>query len=183
MHEITFSPEHALESLLLLASKLERPTIHEVLKLRYFADKMHFEKFGFMPSGDRYVAMKAGPVASNTYNMLKAARGDQNDWIHPKLAQAVEGALRVDGYDVIPLRAPNLKYIAVSDRECLEEAVWLYGGMTFKQRTELSHDAAWTKAWGMACDGGVGQEEMPLLEIAGTLPNAAQVIAHLSEQA
>lgn len=78
VREITFAPDKALESVLYIAAHLAEPTIHEVLKIRYFADKLHLAQYGFLASGDEYVAMKFGPVASSTYNLLKAARGDQS---------------------------------------------------------------------------------------------------------
>ena len=61
IRENAFSPEKALESVLLIASSLNEPTVHEVLKMRYFADKIHFSEYGFLGSGDRYVAMSFGP--------------------------------------------------------------------------------------------------------------------------
>lgn len=180
MREMTFSPVRALESLLFLAGNLEQPTIHEVLKLRYFADKIHLEKFGFMASGDNYCAMKFGPVASNTYNMLKAARGERSAWIHPDLISAVEGSLEVvNSKFVHALRAADLSVLAPSDAECLKEALAAYGNMPFKERTELSHDAAWERAWEAAASDSISAGDMTLVDIAATLPNAEEVVEHL----
>jgi len=179
--EITFSPEAALESVLYMATRLGKPTIHEVLKVRYFADKLHLAKFGWLASGDDYVAMKFGPVASGTYNLIKAARGDQNGWIHPVFATLVEGALGVaqDGKTLLVQRQPDLDRLSPSDRACIDEAIKQYGNMPFKERTELSHDAAWQAAWDTATEDEVGQSPMAVEAIAGTLPNAAELIDHL----
>ncbi len=181
--EITFSPEKALESVLYIASKLNRPTIHEVLKVRYFADKLHLAKYGYLASGDDYVAMKFGPVASSTYNLLKAARGDQNGWIHPLFAKLVDGSLSVaaDRMTLQPLRPPSLERLSQADVSCLDEAIRRYGNMPFNERTELSHDDAWKEAWAIASDDEVGQSPMAVRSIAGTLPNADEVIAHLED--
>lgn len=179
--EITFSPEKALESVLYIASKLRKPTIHEVLKVRYFADKLHLAEYGYLASGDDYVAMKFGPVASSTYNLLKAARGDQSGWIHPLFAKLVEGALGVDAdrKTLRALRVPSMDRLSQADVACLDEAVKRYGNMRFDERTELSHDAAWKEAWGAAAEDEIGQSPMPIKSIAGTLANAQEVIAHL----
>lgn len=180
MREVTFSPRRAIESLLFLAQRLEQPTIHEVLKLRYFADKIHLSKFGFMASGDHYCAMKFGPVASNTYNILKAARGDQSSWIHPDFFAAVADSLVVEGSkNVRALRDPNLDLISRSDVECMEEALGLYGNMQFDARTDLSHDPAWEKAWEAACNDSMDAAQMSVSDIAETLENAAEVIEHI----
>ena len=179
--EITFSPEKALESVLYIASKLQKPTIHEVLKVRYFADKLHLADYGYLASGDDYVAMKFGPVASSTYNLLKAARGDQNGWIHPLFAKLVDGALGVeaDRKTLRALRPPTMERLSKADVLCLDQAIQRYGNMPFNERTELSHDAAWKEAWNVAAEDEIGQSPMPIKSIAGTLANAQEVIAHL----
>lgn len=181
--EITFSPEKALESVLYIATKLRSPTIHEVLKVRYFADKLHLAQYGYLASGDDYVAMKFGPVASGTYNLLKAARGDQGGWVHPRFAELVDGALGVDAdrKTLRPLRPPLMDRLSVADVSCLDEATQRYGNMPFQQRTNLSHDAAWEAAWNVASEDEVGQSPMPVASIASTLENAQEVIAHLDE--
>lgn len=180
MHEQTFFPERALESLLYLATKLNDATIHEVLKLRYFADKIHLQRYGSIASGDDYVAMKFGPVASNTYNLIKAARGERSGWIHPRFVEVVEGTLTVpDGLHLKAGRDSRTECLSPADLECLDEALTLYGDMPFAERTDLSHDAAWEKAWAAAADESIRAGEMPLIEIAKTLENADEVIEFL----
>ena len=182
VREIGFVPEKAVESVLYMASRLGSPTVHEVLKIRYFADKIHLANYGFIASGDDYVAMKFGPVASTTYDLLKAARGDQSGWIHPRLYQAIDGALTVDRISnkVVAQRGPDLSRLSKSDIECLDEAMAKYGNMGFLERTELSHDTAWKAAWETAAEDEVGQSPMSLAAIAGALTNANEVIAHLT---
>lgn len=179
--EITFFPERALEAILYLAARLEQPTIHEVLKLRYFADKLHLSRYGWLASGDDYVAMKFGPVGSGTYNLLKAARGDQSGWIHPRFSELVRGALEIaeDRKTLLPQRPADTDHLSPADLQCLDEALRLYGGMNFRERTDLSHDTAWQAAWQTAADDEVGQSPMTMEAIASTLPNADEVIAHL----
>jgi uncharacterized phage-associated protein len=180
MRELTFSPERALESLLYLVPKLAEATIHEVLKLRYFADKIHLERYGSMASGDEYVAMQFGPVASNTYNLIKAARGERNQWIHPRFVELVEGALKApDGVHLTAVRAADVERLSPADIECLDEALRLYGNMAFRERTELSHDSAWKKARNAATEGSLKAGEMPVIDIARTLANADEVIEFL----
>lgn len=180
VREKGFSPKKALESTLFIASRLQNPTIHEVLKLRYFADKLHLSEFGFMPSGDEYVAMRFGPVASSTYRLLAAARGDQHAFINPAFYEVIDGALDVERktHRVKPLRDADLDYLAKSDVEILEKAITLYGNMSFKERTDLSHDSAWQAAWDAATADEAGQSDMPLESIIGTLENSEELLAH-----
>jgi len=181
VREYGFSPEKALESVLFIASRLQNPGIHEVLKLRYFADKIHFSEHGFLASGDQYCAMKFGPVASGTYDLLKAARGDLNEWANSQFSTVVAGALVVDrnSNSVRPQRDANLEFLSRSDIDALTRAIEQYGNMDFGARTELSHDSAWTAAWAVAQEEHVGQSPMALESIAKTLENAEEVVAHI----
>jgi uncharacterized phage-associated protein len=179
--EVTFSPGRTLEAVLLVAGRLAKPSIHEVLKLLYFADKIHLGKYGWLASGDDYVAMKFGPVGSGTYNMLKAARGDDSGWIHPDFYHLVRGALEIadDKRSINLLRGFDAAHLAPAYVVCLEEALRQYSGMSFNARTELSHDDAWREAWGLAAEDEVGQSPMQTESIAKTLPNSDEVIAQL----
>ncbi len=182
--EVTFSPERSLEAVLLVAGRLAKPAIHEVLKLLYFADKIHLGKYGWLASGDDYVAMKFGPVGSGAYNLLKAARGDESGWIHPDFYRLVRGALEIadDKRSINLLRSSNLAQLSPAYVACLDEALNLYSGMPFGARTELSHDAAWRAAWELAAEDEVGQSPISVETIAKTLPNAEEVVAQLHSQ-
>ena len=179
--EVTFSPERSLEAVLLVSCRLAKPSIHEVLKLLYFADKIHLGKYGWLASGDDYVAMRFGPVGSGTYNLLKAARGDDSGWIHPEFFRLVRGAIEIadDRRSINLLRSPNLTELSPAYIGCLEEALNSYAGMTFGARTELSHDSAWRAAWELAPEDEVGQSPMAVESIAKTLPNAEEVVTQL----
>ena len=178
MREITFSAPRALESILYASRRVLAPTMHEVLKLRYFADKLHLSRYGFTASGDDYKAMEFGPVGSGAYDLLKAARGVRNNFIPPSYVALVADALRVeesaDAY-VIPLREANTDYLSAAELECLDEAIEKWGNLPFDVRTKLSHDAAYDKAWARA-------ENSPIqpTDIAATLQNAEDVLEYMA---
>ncbi len=183
IRENAFSPEKALESVLFIASKLKEPTVHEVLKMRYFADKIHFSEYGFLASGDRYVAMYFGPVPSSTYDLLKVARGDLNSFTDKRFIALVEGSLEVErggSNRVKPLRKANLDLLSRADMAAIDEAIQADGNKEFKERTEISHDSAWHSAWKIAQDNEWRQCPMPLESIAKTLKNSEEVIAYIS---
>ncbi|MCE0881038.1 Panacea domain-containing protein [Pseudomonas putida] len=173
MQEI-FSPEVAVDVLLYVSKRLENPTIHEVLKIQYFADKLHLSRYGFMPSGDAYVAMEFGPVGTKTYDLIKAARGERNRFIPPSFVAATSGHLEVRGSDVVVLDDPDLSMLSEAQIECLDDAISEYGNMDFKKRTAISHDEAWDKGWARA------GKNMLTMDIVGTLQNADEVREHLS---
>ena len=181
IRNISFSPEHALEAILYISGKLADATIHEVLKIIYFSDKLHLSKYGFLASGDEYVAMEFGPVASNTYNLIKAARGELSSYINPSFYKIVDGSFTIanDKKTVVTQRKPRAEYLSVAEIKCIDEAIDQFGGMHFKDRTELSHDSAWINARNSGGDG-VGASLMPVIDIANTLNNSKDVITYIS---
>ena len=178
------SPARVVESLLYLVHKLGKPTtIHEVLKLRYFADKVHLSRYGSLASGDTYVAMKFGPVGSTAFNLLKAARGERSQFIEPQVIEAADRALNVDAAndEVKALRQPRGEMLSPADVECMDAAVAKFGALSFEERTKLSHDAAWSAARNEAIRKKVAREAMPLRSIVATLQNAEEVIEYLED--
>jgi uncharacterized phage-associated protein len=186
MRDRSFSPQRALESILFIATRLVEkrltaaPTIHQLLKLRYFADKRHMSVYGFAASGDDYSALEFGPVASETYSMLKAARGEQDPWIEPSYAELMRGSVEIRNTKYIhALRAPDVDLLSRTDIECLERVIDELGGLSFKALTALSHDEAWSKAWDVAAARGAVAERMRPADIASTLDNAPQVLDYM----
>ena len=49
----------------------------KAVKLIFFADRYHLRKYGRLVTSEEYYAMKLGPVASKTYNMLKTLNSDE----------------------------------------------------------------------------------------------------------
>lgn len=179
MREAQFSTDRAVESILFLAARLKNPTVHEILKLLYFADKAHLEKYGCMALGDQYCAMEFGPVASQTYDLMKAARGIRNRWTCDDYVEAVKNAISITGHHVRALREPRLDYLSTSHLNCLESAASEFSGLGFEQRTKISHDDAYERAWAAAAAMGSEQSPMSVPSIAKTLPNAGEVLSYI----
>lgn len=129
-----FKPEKALEVLLYVVGKC--PDMYTALKVLYFADKEHLSKYGRIISSDRYVAMSHGPVPSGTYDLVKYVR---NNWSF-LLTIPLDEAFKVEGFNIIPLRDPNLEMLSSSEIECLDSAIARYAGMSFGQLRRLCHD-------------------------------------------
>jgi uncharacterized phage-associated protein len=143
--QFTFDERIAVEAILYIASKSREPTFHRIAKLLYFADLCHLERHGRFICGDRYIAMKHGPVPSGVYDILTSER----DGIRYLNFPATEDAFEVTGerrYHVRPLREANLEWLSDSDIECLDESIHQYDHLSFAQLTALSHDAAWESA-------------------------------------
>lgn len=109
------------------------------------ADRKHLERNGRFITGDNYIAMKNGPVASNIYNFIKAVRGD-NVFISGELLDRLAKSFSVDNYNINPLRNPDLDYLSKSDIQCLDESIADNKALTFGQLNDKSHDELWKSA-------------------------------------
>jgi uncharacterized phage-associated protein len=168
MRPFRFDPEKAVEVVAFIASRIDDATFHSVAKILYFADRSHLGEYGRFVCGDRYIAMKHGPVPSGVYDLLKGVRAesDEPQFAHARAAFAVR-----DGFHIHPARDADLEMLSRSDVEHLDKAIAEFGGMTFRRLTAVSHEGAWNRAG--------GDEEIPLEEIINDLPNAEVVRADL----
>lgn len=150
-YPFTFDEAAAVEAFVYVARRLEdlaqsgacgRPTVHAVSKCLYAADRHHLEHFGAFVAGDRYVAMQYGPVPIGTYELTKTVRLEPSTTEPPE--SAASGAFQVlHGKYVRTRRAARLGPLSEAALESLDYAVRAIGALSFVDRTEQSHDAAW----------------------------------------
>lgn len=130
-----FDPKKTLEVLLYIAQ--QSSDMYNVLKVLYFADKDHLEKYGRLISGEDYVAMEKGPVPSGAYDIIKSVRGD--GYINV-VGLDLDESFHMDGYILVPHRGPNLELLSESDIECLDAAIEKFGHMGFGKLMEICHE-------------------------------------------
>lgn len=135
MKRFNFNQKKALAATLYVASKLTLANFHKVLKIIYFADLKHLQRYGRPITGDRYIAMEKGPVASWILNLLHREAG--KEYWH---------FFRIFGHYIFP-KLPNniLDHFSKSDLECLNESISENKNLSFGVLKEKSHDAAWQK--------------------------------------
>ena len=138
----TLDTDKAVESVLYVAARIPDPTFHSISKVFFHADKAHLSRYGRPISGDRYVAMRHGPVPSATYDIFKTLRGDA---AFPLTDRARE-AIGVEGYTVRAILPANESVLSQSDLECLTESARLHGAKSFARRSAESHGPAWNAA-------------------------------------
>lgn len=139
-----FDSEKAIEVIVYLAKQAPIPDIYHILKIIYFADKFHLEKYGRFICGDSYVAMKHGPVPSSTYDIIKYVRGDGcymtfNE--HASRSFEVQPDERIS-----PCRSANIDLLSESDLSCLDLAMESVGSLSFDDLKNRSHDSAYESA-------------------------------------
>lgn len=166
----TFDPYKAVEAILYIASKTDGD-MYKALKLLYLSDKKHIEKFGSLILGDWYAALKYGPVASNSYDILKFVRGDNENSVG---APHSKNAFQMDGDKIIPLREYDESCLSKSDIWCIDEILALHGGKGFDALHNEVQDDAYKATRKNA--------SMDIHAIVSTLPNGAEINQYLSDQ-
>lgn len=165
-----FNAQKAIESILYIANRIKNPGFHLISKLLYFADKTHLSKYGRLIYGDAYVAMRHGPVPTETYDLMKAIRGDG---CHREAGRARESFEVVDGHNIAPLRDANMDVFSESETECFDYVIAKYGNKSFSRLTSISHDKAWKNA--------DENDLISLEDIAATSRHSKSLIAHLRD--
>ena len=165
----TFDTEKAIEVVLYLAKNAPEPDIYHILKIIYFSDRKHLERYGRLLYGDCYVAMRHGPVPSTTYDIIKYVRGDG----FFSFSDHARKSFEVNGEKVSPLRKPYLDLLSESDIECLNEAIKEYGNLSFPELRRLSHDAAYKSA--------KENDVISIENIAKSLQDGDLLIKHLND--
>lgn len=165
-----FDAEKALEVFLYISKRAPIPDIYHVLKVLYFADREHLERYGRLICGDEYYALKDGPVPSGTYDLVRSVQDPYRETPYAEIARA---AFSLDGYWVKPSRDPDLSFLSKSDRACIDAAIKNIGRLPFGRLKDISHDAAYHSA---NLNG-----QIPIEAIAATLPDSEELLEELRE--
>lgn len=144
-----FQYEKSIAALKLVLSNLGDSTcdFHKLFKIFYFADKKHIGLFGRPITGDRYIAMKAGPVPSNIYDILKMLRGDGYFKVD---IRDIENDFKVLDKKFIKLENKIFDYdvFSESELECLSQSIEENKFLSWNTLVNKSHDDAWKSAEG-----------------------------------
>jgi len=167
-----FDSEKTIEAILYIANNVPsfNATIYPVIKLLYFADKLHLEKYGRQITGDQYVAMQKGPVPSQSYDILKSVRGDG---CHVDSAHAAHSFSINNHFHISLLRDIDLDIFSDSEIECLNQVIQENGDKGFGQLKAKSHDSAFEQA--------DENDFMSLESIIRTLPNSDLIMEHMAD--
>ena len=138
--QIKFNETKAVNAVLYVADKLKRKDFHKIFKVLYFSDREHLSKYGRTITGDRYIAMSDGPVPSCLYDIFKSVRGEGFYKDNGKFGQYFSV---VDWDLVTPKQLPDLSELSKTDVEAIDNALSLYGDLSWGELKEKSHDYAW----------------------------------------
>ena len=130
--------EKALETIVYLSQTTQ--DVFHLMKVIYYAEKLHLEKYGQSIYGDFFMKMEDGPVPSGAYDIVKCVR-DGSCPYDSKIEELKpnEALQMADHYKILPKRKPRLEYLSESNMECLNEAVNNYGQMDFNSLWQIVH--------------------------------------------
>ena len=117
-------------------------SFHKILKIIYFADQEHLVKYENPITFDKYFAMDHGPVASETYNLLKMIKGEDTWFFKDEFLDFI--AVK-DNHYVYPLIKADLSILRKTARACIDNSIQTHKSMHFKELRDKSHDAAYLK--------------------------------------
>jgi len=98
-----------------------------LLKMIFFADRYHLRHFGFLATEDKYCAMKNGPVASVTFDILK------KNW--DEYSSDVE---EISEHDVC-IKEQSDDYLSESFKESLDFALNEFKNYSWSVLSDISH--------------------------------------------
>ena len=123
-------------------------TQYDILKSLFLADRSHLNKYGRPITFDNYVAMKAGPVPSLAYNLLKENKSALSKH---RLAILPWERSPGPGGTFYYSRANLVMFddvLSESDTMALSDAYRVVTSLTFSQIRRLTHsDPAYVEAW------------------------------------
>jgi len=105
-----------------------------LLKMLYFADRYHLRHFGCLASGDTYFAMKLGPVASTTYDVLKKVSRNINSAFEDYL-QILNELSETE----VEIGFQNDDELSESFKDALDFALKEFGHYDWIKQSKISH--------------------------------------------
>lgn len=147
MTRLRFNPAKAIQAIDFIARKRPGLTQYYIGKILFFADREHLLDYGRAITGDRYVAMRDGPVPSTVRDILKS----DPDYADETL-DLVHSHLLIEKDDnkqhVYSKRVGEFPNLSGTDKAYLDRSVEDHADLTYGQLKQLSHDdRAYDEAW------------------------------------
>lgn len=141
-----FNTEKAIAAIKLVLSNMDTKScdFHKLFKILYFAERKHLAQYGRAISGDKFIAMKDGPVPSNVYDVLRVLRGDSI--FHSSIDFTKYFAVKSGHYIFLLDDNLDMDIFSESEIECLMDSIEENKNLSFGILRDKSHDFAWESA-------------------------------------
>ena len=119
---------------------------YDIVKSLFEADGAHLNAYGRPVTFDNYAALEHGPVARESYDMLKPSYNWQELGLAVAPWTARETGPKTKAFAAT--RPADLRLLSKTDQRVLQEAMQLVIKLGFKGVRERTHEhPAWKKAW------------------------------------
>lgn len=117
---------------------------HKLFKILYFAERKHLAMYGRPITGDRYIAMKAGPVPSDIFDILKILRGDSI--FKSNIDFSKHFNVRSNHHLTLVDKNFDIDIFSESEIECISSSIEENRFLGFSTLSDKSHDSAYNSA-------------------------------------
>lgn len=130
-------------------SSEDRRNVYSIVKTAYYAQQLHFVKWALPIYKDKIAALPFGPVPSTLYNILRLARGEENErrFLHKEGLDIVSDAIGFSNESFYAKEDPDMACLSKSDIECLDEAIAKVSTMDFSQIMWDTHGTEWKRVY------------------------------------
>jgi uncharacterized phage-associated protein len=140
----TNETKNRLQVLKYIINNLSNPDYYKVLKILFFADKIHIYKYDELIVPDRYVKLEHGPVPSFCYDIFRLITDQDlyNSYVdRHKYVELVKEEIKHLGDKIIKsITSIDFEYLSDSHRECLDQSIKEYKDKSFSELRKLTHD-------------------------------------------
>jgi len=142
-----------LNIILYVLNKIDEASKTKLLKLMFFADFEHAERYNKPILWTKYFRLENGPAPSYLLDIINTSIGKSN-YAKEKDVQRFEEVIKIEFKKVFdtnatflkPLREPDLDDISESEKEVLDYVIGRYGHFNAKQLSKATHNhEAWKK--------------------------------------
>jgi uncharacterized phage-associated protein len=134
----SFDIEKIIQVLAYIQQKTECLDKLKLIKLLFFADRMHLRKYLSFISFDIYYALRSGPAASKTLDVINRSKTHFSD-------TAPENLMLLDKIDIVNkntriIREKNTGYMSKVEMNVLDSVCEIFGNFSAKALVNITHD-------------------------------------------
>lgn len=154
--------------------------VYGIVKTAFYAQQIHLSETGSPLFNDVICALPFGPVPSCMYDILKLARGDENEMSFHQSDGLLKIASSIGWEDerYYAKEEPDMDFLSKSDIQCLDKAIDRVSGMSFNDIFAETHGPEWERAYN---SNKRGKKVMDLIKIAEEGGADASTLAYLKE--
>lgn len=171
----TLNAQKAIEAIVYLANKKPGMTQYFFMKMMFYADKFHINKYGMPIIGDEYIKMENGPVPSFVLDAIHLDGSKLTHNVYEEIMNSLSFKQSGKKIYTTAKREANMDYFSKTDIECLDRAFNFCKDKNFTELKSLTHrEQSWKKA--------IDNKQMDyLLFVDENNPNKDAIVADLSD--